>query len=231
MGDSIAVATLRQLLFDHQHFHTELQMDSFITAKSGLGDPYGMYVQALRELSARHASLHEHYTKLSELKLDLEEENVRAPFLNFTMKQKLKIKRSELRIKDLEFKIRAMEKVGEDREREFMHFYRQAAALKQQIGTLDPMKRARLDREFWAKKLRARMAVQLLQQGRVSADIIEILPSLPEEIRAKVWGYLDDPQSTLQWYKGLASGCPEVQSLGAGKVDVKALVCSSSPQV
>ena len=44
--------TIDDLLLDHQEFHSDLQMDSFITLRAG-GTLYGCYKQALRELSTR----------------------------------------------------------------------------------------------------------------------------------------------------------------------------------
>ena len=59
---------LNELLKDHQPFHSEFQMDHFITIRAG-GTPWGMYRQALRELDSRKSALLEHYSKRQSLEM------------------------------------------------------------------------------------------------------------------------------------------------------------------
>src|SRR5579863_2272034 len=66
---------LSDLLTDHQEFHSDLQMDSFITARSG-GTLYGCYKQALRELATRVRALRERYFGRRLLLLEIEEHDL-----------------------------------------------------------------------------------------------------------------------------------------------------------
>src|SRR5438445_2833578 len=63
---------ISELLADHQEFHSDLQMDAFITLRSG-GTLYGCYKQALRELATRVRALRERYRLRALLDVDLDE--------------------------------------------------------------------------------------------------------------------------------------------------------------
>ena len=55
--------TISELLVDHQEFHSDLQMESFITLRAG-GTLYGCYKQALRELSTRKIAAIQRVTQM-----------------------------------------------------------------------------------------------------------------------------------------------------------------------
>lgn len=206
--------SLSSLLQDHRRFHSDLQMDCFVTAASGVGHPYGMYMQALRELHSRYGSLHEAYSDLEELDLDLDD-------LGDTPREVIKRRRLRLKREELVATIT-------DMEREFSRFYAQAAVLRNELG--DKLKdRDKLDREWWMHKLRANVATDLLREGRPSASTLALVQALPGSLRKMMWKAIDEPEHTVQWYRSLEPYQPQTDShQRLLPANVRSLVCSPS---
>ena len=70
----VMIKNLMKLLDDHQIYHSDFQMDNFITIRSG-ETQYGQYKQALRELFKRYRGLKELYTGRELLQVDIDELN------------------------------------------------------------------------------------------------------------------------------------------------------------
>jgi len=68
MNDLDPVPSVLLLLKNQKRFHTEFQMECFITGQSGSGHLYGMLTQALRELDTRFWSLIQLATNESDVK-------------------------------------------------------------------------------------------------------------------------------------------------------------------
>jgi hypothetical protein len=167
---------LETLFADHQLHHSDLQLDYFITARSG-GTPYGCYKQSLRELWKRFRGLSGMYAQralLAEQVAHLE-----------TLKTKQERKRRRL-LAAKRLQMIELAKSIEDTEREFLRFYGQAAALKPVIGELTPELRAELDRDMWIHQLRCMVALDIISQGRMRRVTAELIQSLPVDARREL---------------------------------------------
>lgn len=164
---------IQELLADHQLYHSELQMDSFITMRSG-GTQYGMYKQALRELFKRYRGLKEQYPARELLLLDIADlETTRDT------REKVELAKKRMSLDDCNRGIR-------DTEREFRHFLGQAQALKEVIGELTPERRNELDIEMWIFKAKESAAIDYITNRGLSKGTIELIQYMPPKIRAEL---------------------------------------------
>lgn len=194
---------VEELLKDHQPFHSELQIDAFITAQAG-GTRYGQFKQALREIASRWAGLRGRYVEREQL---LGELKVLQSSDRMTDRDgQIELARKSIQLDELERSIR-------DGEREFARFKQHGDALKKEIGELTPERRRELELEFWEHRLRTQIAVSLLSSGRVPATIIEMLPFLPDGPRDAIEEALDNPQRTIQWFRGLRIELPALPEI------------------
>jgi hypothetical protein len=176
--------TINELLADHQEFHSNLQMDSFITLRSG-GTLYGCYKQALRELNTRKVAVIQRVTqmRLAETEYRRREQPASDDFVA-----------ERNRIKNEEYAaFREMnERILNDTLRECAYFYGQALAIREEMAAqgmqfpLDAKARDRLDREMWEYNLKGRCAVELMSQGRLNGTTIELIQSCPSELRQRI---------------------------------------------
>lgn len=193
------------LLADHQEFHSDLQMDCFITARSG-GTTYGMYKQALRELVSRRRALLEDYLRLQELRLDIEElEDITATTTRAFRRSELELARKTAEAQDLE---RAMN----DRAREFGRFLSQARVLKAQLGDLSDERRAMLEAELWQHRLKMRAGLELLTLGRLEANTIELVGSLPADVRRPLTEAIASRGELMTWVQSYEPPSPIVDA-------------------
>lgn len=202
----IAVDTL---LADHQLYHSEFQMDSLITIRAG-GTQYGCYKQALRELWKRYRGLSELYSQLELVKIDIDELSVKRSETDLARR------RVAVHLARKRLTLRELEKNVVDTEREFVHFYKQAAALKCAIGELTEARRAELDREMWEHRIRSSAAIDFITSGRLSATTIENLCSYPSEMRKRLATDLLDPRcqrKLVEWWLSFSTEIPAIESL------------------
>ena len=188
---------IKTLLDDHQSAHSNLQMDYFITARSG-GTPYGMYKQALRELASRYGTLQGLYLDREAASLDME--GCKGRFAVTARKRRLRaIERQKLQltIDGLDHKIA-------ETEREMTRFQLQATLLKRQVGDLTPDKRETMDQDMWAYKMKCMAATDYMITGRLGKGVIELLQCVPTEFRkqiaAEVLGGPETAQALTEWY-------------------------------
>lgn len=194
---------VEELLKDHQPFHSELQIDAFITAKAG-GTPFGQYKQSLRELASRWSTMRERYLERASIEGEL---NVLESSERMTDREaQIEHIRKSIRQKELERTIA-------DAEREFVRFLQHAKALKAELGELTDERRRAMELEFWEHQLKTQIAVSLLQSGRIPATILEMLPYLPDGPRDALLEAIDHPNKTLAWYRELRIELPELPEI------------------
>jgi len=79
-----------------------------------------------------------------------------------------------------------------DTEREFLHFYEQASAIREALRSqgvcfpLDAASRDRLDREMWEHQLKCMAASDFMTSGRLGAHTVALLQSCPVEMRRRL---------------------------------------------
>lgn len=191
---------ISSLLEDQLLGHSPLQMDAFITAKSGEGHPYGMYLQALRELAARRISLMELESRVKETWVELRSLSCRKWW-----DWAFPISREKRKILERR-KLFELDQACESRrntERELFHFLDQATKLKGIVGKITFERRRELDLELWAHKLKFRLACDYFREGRPSLSLIELVPFLPEPMKVEMLGYLKNNTELLEWYRSI----------------------------
>jgi hypothetical protein len=197
---------LKALLADHQLFHSDLQMDCFITASNG-GTHYGQYKQALRELYSRYDSLKGLYAERELAGIDIDEfsQPPNAADTEFDERRR-KVKLTQARMK-----LDSLARSIADSEREFRRFYAQCVALKKIVGELTPERRNELDREFWLHRLKSLAAIDVLSHGRVGPNVLTLAHSLPAAMRQDLWSEIGPGREgeLVQWY--LSEETPELE--------------------
>jgi hypothetical protein len=191
------IEQLQSLLDDHQLYHSEFQMDNFITAKSGGGTVYGQYKQALRELFKRYRGIKELETSKALLQVDIDELASQKSWFNVFSRRRnaINLVQKRMCMEDLEKNI-------SDTKREFDHFYRQALKMKLMIGPLSPTLRNRLDTEMWIHNLKCMVAVDYLCHGRMSAGTLTSIMALPVSLRLPLLTEVKTEKDKLVlWYE------------------------------
>ena len=188
---------IETLLGDLRRCHSDFQMDCFITMGNGY-TPYGMYMQALRELATRRDGLQEMYLKREELALDTAEANQPPAGPNGEQK------RTVLKLKRILIEQHRLEEAIGEAEREFKRFLGQATLLKEHLerdGPLTDERRAELDRDMWALKLKSMGAVDCLTSGRVQGRTFEFLQQFPVRMRRELLKELQQPNSLVSTWQ------------------------------
>lgn len=200
---------LKELLKDHQIYHSDFQMDNFITIRSG-ETQYGQYKQALRELFKRYRGLKEIYVAKELLQVDIDEstDNCRlscgAGFIFEERRDKINLAKHKMDMEDLEKNI-------EHTEREFKRFYAQADALKKVIGELTPEKRDKLDQKMWIHKLKSMVAIDYLTKGRIGENALAFIMSISKKIRKPLLAEIKDHNKLIAWLENFDHPLPELQ--------------------
>lgn len=182
--------TLQSLLASYRPFHSAHQIDNYIVARSG-GTPYGMFKQAVRELRSRWQSLCTQYIEREEMRRkDVPDSDLERA-------------RHRMQLEGLEVQIR-------DTEREFRRFYAHAVKLKAHIGELTEDRIEQLEAEHWMHKLKQQAALDLLSEGRVKRDTLELLMALDPETRSPIMDLLGSPKGHTELVTWLRAYTPEV---------------------
>jgi len=188
--------TLKELLDDHQTGHSELQDDYFITIKAG-GTIYGQYKQALRELYRRVRGLRELSCDYEKLKIEIEQKKFIA-----NQKRSFTASLAMVEQKRKTMQLEEAERAIKDTKREAIRFYQQACQLKSKLGKITPEKRLKLDREMWLHKAREMAALDLLANGRITGGSLEMICSLPFDLKHQVIKEMKEGQKKLVgWYE------------------------------
>ena len=177
---------LQELLADHQFYHSDLQIDHLILARSGAGTLGGLYKQALRELFKRYRILRGLYATRARTRIELD----KVPWWKYVVRfvagaayrqcERIRQAERELSFDDLERNIA-------DTEREFNRFLAHADALKRKVGPLTPERRTELDREYWCHTLRNSILQSALSGQRPDGNTVEFLAALPSTIRKTIF--------------------------------------------
>ena len=194
---------LKELLDDHQLYHSSFQMDNFITVRAG-ETQYGQYKQTLRELFKRYRGLKELYVARELLQVDIEELEYNNATGFVKRRNDINLAKHRMDMEDLERNI-------SDTEREFKRFYAQADALKAQIGELTSEKRDKLDQEMWVHKLKTMVAVDYITKGRIGENALTFIRSIPKEIRKPLLSEIKDQKTLLDWFDDFDIPLPDIQ--------------------
>lgn len=214
---------LWSLLEDHEIYHSELQMDSFITGRAG-GTLYGCFKQAQRELFKRTRGLIELYTDRSLLQVDIDE-------WEFT-KDKFDRKRAKIKNAKRGLEMIELQKNIEHTEREFLHFYAQVVACRQALeakGVSFPLSaeaRHKLDLEMWEHRLLSRAALEFLTQGTLQFNTAEFIQASPPDMRQRIADRVfvgpDARHQLIDWFLNQQPQLPEPAEIGT--IDIGKLI-------
>lgn len=198
------IKNLKKLLDDHQIYHSDFQMDNFITIRSG-ETQYGQYKQALRELFKRYRGLKELCVAREFLQIDIDELNEKHNDNDF------EIRRTNINLTKHRMDMEDLEKNIEHTEREFKRFYAQANSLKKAIGNLTPEKRNQLDQEMWLHKLKSMVAIDYLTKGRIGENAIAFIMSLSNDLRKPLLTEIKNHDELIAWFENYNQPLPPLQ--------------------
>ncbi len=179
------------ILQDHQLYHSEFQIDHFVTARGGDHHPWGMYVQCLRELHARRTTLKDAETVIAQNEVNIEETRWKLRKWAWFQKAKFEKRRTVIKLDTLLRARVSFQKNLEEIYRELNRFLEQAQALRKRLGgsiTLD--QRKKLDQDYWLHRLQLQVSVSILTKGTTPVDIIEMMPGLPSEVRIPLMEFI-----------------------------------------
>ncbi len=214
---------LSELFADHQEFHSDLQMDSFITLRSG-GTLYGCYKQSLRELTTRKLALIQRYANRDRLALDIEK-------LQRPCEKPIKARRNAIDLWEKSLMLGECDRVIGDTEREFIRFYQQAASIRESLAAqgvefpIDPQTRDQLDCEMWEHGIKVMAAIDFMTMGRLQKNTAELFQSVPPEMRKRIGARFNDQPALIKWYLDYKPPMPPAR---IETCDVRKLICSIS---
>ena len=198
---------LKELLDDHELYHSNFQIDNFITVRAG-ETLFGQYKQSLRELFKRYRGLKELYVAKELLLVDMEE-------LEFNQKNHpgsiFERRRDKINLAKYCMNLEDLERNISHTEREFRRFYGQANTLKAEIGDLTISKRNKLDLEMWEHKLKSMVAVDYITKGRIGENALTFIRSIPKEIRKPLLAEIKDQRALLEWFDNFDTPLPEIK--------------------
>lgn len=199
---------IKEFLKDHQIYHSDFQMDNFITTRAG-ETQYGQYKQALRELFKRYRGLKELYIAKELLQVDIDE-------LEFSEVSKLEDthysnRRNAINLTKHRMDMEDLDRNIEHTEREFKRFYAQANTLKQAIGELTSKKRNKLDREMWIHKLKSMVAIDYITKGRIGENALTFIRSTPKNIRKQLLIEIKNQPELISWFENYDQPMPPFQ--------------------
>jgi hypothetical protein len=218
---------LSDLFADHQEFHSDLQMDSFITLRSG-GTRYGCYKQALRELTTRKLALIQRYANRDRIVLEIDE-------LHGDCLDPFQARRNAIDAREKSLMLAECDRVIDDTEREFVRFYQQAAAIREALSAqgvkfpLDGETRYRLDCEMWEHQLKCMAAVDFMTCGRLGAQTVGLLQSSPVDMRRRIADdvlHSERHPELIEWFLSYDLPMPTPAQIEAPDVQ-KLLECSA----
>lgn len=193
--------TIDELLSDHEGGHSDLQMDSFITIRSG-GTLYGCYKQALRELAKRKRGVDGLEVERDLLLIDIEEIRSTEDHGDF------KSRRETVRLRQCLARLAELDRSLTDTRRELDRFFAQAVALKALIGDLTPERRAALDAEMWVHRLKCQAAIDYMSTGRLGPNTAALMQALPRALRDQLPRV--KPPELVEWFLAYDPPVPEI---------------------
>lgn len=197
-------------LLDHQHYHSEFQIDCFITHRGGDHHPWGMFVQCLRELHARRKTLTDSEIAFDNNEIEIEESEWKMSKRAWSRKAKFAKRVEALRLKKLLIARSSFAKQFYETKRELTRFLDQIRVLRKQlrVETITPEKRLEFDRDYWLHRLKLRICVSIMTSNVVPADIFEMIPGLHLQVRQPLIefiGIIQTREAAMQHLTSLAS--------------------------
>ncbi len=193
--------------------HTDLQMDRFITAKSG-GTAYGCLFQCLREIRARVEGLHSQCCQMISLSRKLEQKDFPEAITQLETQHAFN-----------QLKTQSYHTI-----RELFRFYSQAISLYAYLQLDKDSSEDRLNKleeERWEYRILADAALSIASTGTVSAGVLSLIQCLPVALRKKVMTacFGSNPSDVthrnitmsalVDWYMNYEFEMPEPASLAA----------------
>lgn len=172
-------------LADHRLYHSEFQIDHFVTARGGDNHPWGMYVQCLRELHNRRASLQDCENAIAQNEISIEESRWKLGKRVWTRAGKFEKQRETIKLRKLVAGQDSLAKQFRETMRETNRFLEQADYLRGQYGDrpLSAERKQELDQEYWQHRLKLQIASSVLVNGVAPMDVVQMLPGLPAAMR------------------------------------------------
>lgn len=183
----------------HRPGHSQLQMGSFVVARTG-GTDYGCFKQAVRELSTRYVGLKSAGLRRKTLEAKIEKAKARG--------KRLKELGLLSRLDDLE-------KSLDHAVREFAYFYALAEHYRAKLpAELTDEKIEELEIGLWAHHLKRIAGLELLSTGHISIGTLEGIGSMPPKIRDELFRLAEeDPTSLENWAKQAVPVLPSAKEL------------------
>lgn len=220
---------IETLLIDWQPGHSDLQMDRFITLRSG-GTLYGCYFQSLREIATRWTALRERNFARELLLVDLDELEAQ-PGAGFEKR------RNEIRLRQKrEYLVMSDTAIGHTL-KELNRFREQADAFRSALEArgvrfpLDRETKHHLDCEMWEHNLKARCAVELMSNGRIGNSTIELIQACPVAMRGRIMESLREPNhpALMAWFMEQDQGLLECSELSVSQKPLPRMSRTASP--
>jgi len=188
---------LKDLLDDHQLYHSEFQQDYLITGKTG-GTIYGQYKQALRELYKRTRGLREIISNRRRTAIDIEE----LKWKTENLENEFDRRRAQVDYDERCMLVEESERVLQDTKREFKRFYQHSIYLKGLLGDIDDERRKKLDEDMWEFKLKEMIVLDWRVHGRITSGTYEFLHSTPRRMKERIVSLMSEGQGKLiDWYE------------------------------
>jgi len=172
--------TAHELLVDFEPLHSSFQIDQFIILSNGL-TVYGCYMQALREIACRVATLVEVTTPAESLRFKESKSKEVDSWGNFDFEQS---------------RVNALWK-------ELIQLIERAVSFKKVLGCLTPERRAKLERELWFHRAKRAVAIDFLTDGRLTRSTLELIWAIPIEDRSDLLKAISEQRSQselINWF-------------------------------
>lgn len=186
---------------DFQDEASAIQLTSFVVRCSGKGNPWAMFKQAQRETRVRTKILTGIQLDLQDVGLDIEETQTSEE--GTQARRSLILARKYLLQGELESK-------AESVSRELTIVLGCVRDLQIQLGELSQEDKDELEAQSWAHRTAVQFVMDLYDRGRPSSATIEMLHSLPQDLKADVLGVL--ARDGTRWFE---SGAPELREYNA----------------
>lgn len=187
-----------QLLQDWRPEHTQIQMQHFVVGNSGCGDPWGKYVQAMRELEGRYQGARAMDLQREALELALEEAEIEAeaaeePALEEIQAGELGRRRYDVRRARAQLDVRiAQAAIDADAPRRAAAL-REAATVLQlatdaraAVGELTDERRTEMEWQFTATRFAQKINFQRMAGVAVGEEIMLSIQHFPEKQKAQL---------------------------------------------
>ena len=226
---------LEELKKDFEMFHSSIQIKDFILLKNGETE-WGVYKQALRELTSREQSIRSMYASIAKTKIDLEEIQDKLSRVAIPDKDSFQNRRLRIQEAELIYSIKDAEAALKDVEREFSIFYNVAIQLKQKLGEITKERRKQLDRDYWVTHTKLMIARDFRNQHHLSAETVKMIEAFSAVEKNEILNFLGPVMSgkegalkkMLEWEAQTRNIQIDVETPTLPKETIKSLVENAS---